>query len=85
MRQMPCQSQRDGEIWDALQRVAITFSQLDGLLVGGGVTKPVRMRTVPNKEVINFIMGPGMDRPMILGLTWLENWNPSINWRKKIQ
>lgn len=66
-------------------KTSIVFSQLDGTLAGGGPTsKPVEMRMGPHKETINFIIAPGMDHPMVLGLAWLEKWNPSIDWRKNI-
>lgn len=34
-------------------------------------------------ETLTFIMAPGMEWPLILGLTWLKKWNPLIDWRER--
>ncbi|XP_058041925.1 uncharacterized protein LOC131199783 [Ahaetulla prasina] len=63
----------------------IAFAQLDGSVAGGGpahfVTEPIEMIIGDHREILNFIVAPGMDQPLLLGLSWLRKWNPHINWR----
>lgn len=33
------------------------------------------------RETWNFIIAPDMERPLVLGLSWLLKWNPYMNWR----
>lgn len=38
----------------------------------------------PHKETIRFVVVPGMDHPMGLGLAWLEKWNLYIDCKRKV-
>lgn len=43
------------------------------------ITKPVEMRMGAQVESLNFIVDPGMERPLVLGLSWLLKWNFYVN------
>lgn len=64
----------------------IAFCQLNGSVVGGipamFVTEPLEMQMGAHSETLSFIVAPGMERPLVLGLAWLKRWNPQVDWRK---
>lgn len=45
-------------------------------------TESIRMQMGAHSEVMSFIIAPGMERLLVLGLVWLKKWNPYVNWRK---
>lgn len=69
-------------------KVPVAFCQLDGTVAGGApatfVTEPVVMRMGAHTETLSFIVTPGMEGPLILGMAWLLKWKPYVNWRKQI-
>lgn len=48
------------------------------------VTKPIEMRMGAHTKILSFIVAPGMERPLVLGLVWLLKRNPYINWRRRM-
>ncbi|ETE57834.1 hypothetical protein L345_16448, partial [Ophiophagus hannah] len=64
---------------------AIWFKQVDGSLLGGAyathLTKPVRLELADHWETIRFVMAPKMTDAVILGLSWLDKWGPTIWWQ----
>lgn len=56
-------------------KVPVAFCQLDGSITEGAqmtfVTEPVEMKMGSHKETLSFIVVPGMDRPIVVGLAWL--------------
>lgn len=63
----------------------LAFCQLDGTMSGGDpakfITERLELQTGDHVETLKFVVAPGMERPLILGLPWLQKWNPRINWR----
>lgn len=68
-------------------RVPIAFCQLDGTMAGEGgglqhfVMELVELQIGNHWETLSFIVAPGMERPLLLGLVWFQKWNSSVNWR----
>lgn len=61
----------------------MAFCQLDGTVAGGGVIhfiiETMEMQMGNHEETLRFIMAPRMERPLLLGLAWLQKWNPYVN------
>ncbi|XP_039178262.1 uncharacterized protein LOC120298525 [Crotalus tigris] len=64
----------------------IRFEQVDGSLLGGvpatHVTEQVRMDLGDHWEVLRFIVIPITTETVILGLSWLDKWTPTIWWEE---
>lgn len=56
---------------------------------GGALThfilEPVEMRMGGNPETLSFTVAPGMERPLLLALAWLQKCNPYVNWQKNLK
>lgn len=46
------------------------------------VIKPIEMRIGAHTEILSFIVAPGMEKHLVLGLAWLRKWKPYVNWRR---
>lgn len=62
----------------------ITFEQMDGSLLGGKpvthVTEPISLEIGTHKERIRFRVVPKITEEVVLGLAWLDKWDPTIWW-----
>ncbi|KAK9391826.1 hypothetical protein NXF25_017413 [Crotalus adamanteus] len=62
----------------------ISFEQVDGSLLGGEpasyVTELVSLEMQEHRELLRFIVIPSMTEDVILGLAWLDRWQPVIWW-----
>uniref|UniRef100_A0A803TG69 ribonuclease H n=1 Tax=Anolis carolinensis TaxID=28377 RepID=A0A803TG69_ANOCA len=70
-----------------LMKVPIAFSQLDGSLAAGGLTKK-ETQGIPCKigkweGKVPFVISPIATYNVILGIPWLEQANPEVDWRGK--
>lgn len=69
-------------------KVPIAFCQLDGTMTRGSlahfITDPVEMWMGNHRETLSFIMSLGLERPLLLGLAWLQKWSPYVNWQKRL-
>lgn len=61
-------------------RTPIRFEQMDGSTLRGAptthVTKPVRLEIGKHWEYIRFLIVVKVIEPIILGLAWLDKWEP---------
>lgn len=62
----------------------IRFEQVDGSLLGGTpatlITEPLQLEMGWHWELIHFMLVPKMTKAVILGLAWLDKWDPTIWW-----
>lgn len=62
----------------------IKFKQMDSSTLGGApathITEPVRLEIGEHQEDIRFIVVDKMIEPIILGLAWLDKWEPTSWW-----
>jgi hypothetical protein len=60
----------------------------DGESLGHGIithkTSPVQLQISGHVEIISFLVVPGLMFPMILGIEWLEDHNPEVDWKTKL-
>ncbi|XP_039213407.1 uncharacterized protein LOC120314410 [Crotalus tigris] len=69
-----------------LHRLAqpVRFEQVDGSLLGGApathITEAIRLELGAHWETIQFVVAPAMSEAVILGLAWLDKWEPTIWW-----
>lgn len=60
----------------------IRFEQVNGLLIGGAptthLTEPVKLEMGSHWEMIQFLVAQKMTEAVILGLSWLDKWSPTI-------
>lgn len=73
-------------IWVRTLQTPIRFEQMDGSILGGvpatHVTELVRLEIGEHWEYIRFVVVDTMIEPLILGLTWLDKWQPTIWWEE---
>lgn len=76
-----------GKLWVCLRRLKnpISFCQLGGSVAGGipatFTTEPMDLTMGHHSKTLTFIVVPGMEWSLVLGLTWLKKWNPQVDWR----
>lgn len=44
--------------------------------------EPLEIAMGGHNERLTFIVAPGMEWSMVLGLTWLKWWNLQVNWKE---
>ncbi|XP_042299927.1 uncharacterized protein LOC121917880, partial [Sceloporus undulatus] len=64
----------------------IPFMQMDGSIMGGGVpsrtqTELLTLKIAGHQEPIQFVIGATQGWDLVLGIDWLAQHNPAINWR----
>lgn len=77
-----------GKMGESLRRLKtpIVFCQLDGYVAGAILanfaTKSLNLLMGSHSKTLVFIMTPGIEWPLVLGLTWLKKRNPIVDWRE---
>ncbi|KAM6472473.1 uncharacterized protein PHA67_005571 [Liasis olivaceus] len=68
-------------------KTPIIFRQVDGTAVGGGAvrycTEAFELKVGTHRETLKCLVAPLASYPLILGMSWLERWDPRISWREK--
>lgn len=66
-------------------KTPISFCQLDESVEGGKLDtfdmEPLEIAMGAHDKRFMFIVAPGMERPQVLGLTWLKWWNRRVDWK----